>query len=142
MDRSIETLSGWNAATARRVFVRGLEISASIGVYRHERETPQPVLISIDLLVDSGAEARTIVYAPPLREDDPAARDVVCYESLSNMVRDIITAGHIDYVETLAERIAARCLEDDRILEASIKVEKPKAIPGAETAGVEILRRR
>ena len=142
MNRPTETLSGWKAAAARRVFVRGLKVDAFIGVHPHEYEAPQPVVIDIDLVVASGAQARTIVYAPPLREGDPAVRDVVCYESLSNMVREILGGGHTDYVETLAERIADRCLEDDRVLEASIKVEKPKAIPGAESAGVEILRRR
>lgn len=142
MERPLETLSGWNAASARRVFVRGLEIAASIGVHPHEHQAAQPVLIGIELLVDSGAHARTIVYAPPLREGDPAARDVVCYESLSNMVRDLVAHGHIDYVETLAERIAENCLRDDRVVEAIIRVEKPKAIAGAASAGVEIVRRR
>ena len=42
--------------------------------------------------------------------------------------------------ETLAERIAAMCLEHPMILAARISVEKPNAIDTAEGAGVEILR--
>ncbi len=137
-----ETLAGWRAATARRVFLRSLRLEASIGVHPHERRARQPVVLSLDLRVDDGARAERVLYAPPPQPSETVARSVVCYESLSGMVRDIIADGHIDYVETLAERVAARCLEDDRVLEVSVTVEKPQAIPGAEAAGVEIRRRR
>ena len=44
--------------------------------------------------------------------------------------------------ETLAERIAIACFEDNRVLSARIRVEKLHAMPGAESAGVEIERTR
>lgn len=140
--KPIETLAGWRAAQARRVFVRDLRLDASIGVHAHERAQSQPVVVSIDLQVDDGAAAERIVYSPPPQGSEAVTRSVVCYESLSNMVADLLAEGHIDFVETLAERIAARCLADDRVTEVTVRVEKPDAIAAAAAVGVEIVRRR
>ena len=48
----------------------------------------------------------------------------------------------INLVETLAERIAAQCLEDHRILVAKVRVEKLDVMPDASAVGVEIERHR
>lgn len=138
-------LAGWRAASARRVFLNALTLDAEIGVHPHERGAAQPVILDIELLVlpsDAVGPAPRIVFAPPARPDDPAARDVVCYEALARMAKDIAQSGHIDYVEALVERIAERCLEDGRVIEAFVRAVKPQAIAGAAGAGVEILRRR
>ncbi|MBX2856753.1 MAG: dihydroneopterin aldolase [Rhodobacteraceae bacterium] len=137
-----ETLDGWRHADDRWVRLTELALNASIGVHTHELETPQEILISIELRVGPSTATSALVFSPPLRPNDPGARDVVCYEALSNAVADIIAAGHIDYVETLAERIALRCLQDDRVLEVGVRVEKPSAILAAKTAGVELRLRR
>lgn len=142
MHKPIETLAGWRAASARRVFVRDLRVEALIGVHPHERREAQPVVVSLDLQVDDGAAAERLIFTPPPQPHEAVARTVVCYESLSNMVTALLDEGHIDYVETLAERIAARCLEDDRVIEVAVRIEKPRAIASAAAAGVEILRRR
>ncbi|MEO1292647.1 MAG: dihydroneopterin aldolase [Pseudomonadota bacterium] len=142
MNKPQETLTGWRSAVARRVFLKGLRVDASIGVYAHERLAPQPVVISLDLQVMPHRGDDRLVYTPPLTEGDRAARDIVCYDSLSKMVVSLATDGHTDYVETLAERIAERALEDDRIVEIAVTVEKPNAIEAATGAGVEIVRRR
>ena len=45
-------------------------------------------------------------------------------------------------IETLAERIAAACFEDIRVISVRVRVEKLHALTGAESAGVEIERMR
>lgn len=131
-----------SVAGLRRVFFRDLRIDASIGVHPHELAQAQPIVVSLDLRVAPAREGAHLLYTPPPREGDALARDVVCYESLSNMVRKVAAAGHIDYVETMCEVVAAHCLEDDRVLEVTVRIEKPQAISDAEAAGVEIVRRR
>lgn len=115
----------------RRVFVRDLELTAKIGVHRHERRRPQAVRINIDLTVaESGAPA------------DDRIDSVVDYEAVVVGVKTIAAAGHINLVETLAERIAGLCLEDRRVLIARVRVEKPNVLADAASVGVEIERRR
>ena len=115
----------------RRVFVRDLELTAKIGVHRHERRRPQAVRINIDLTVaESGAPA------------DDRIDSVVDYEAVVVGVKTIAAAGHINLIETLAERIAGLCLEDRRVLIARVRVEKPNVLADAASVGVEIERRR
>ncbi|MCF8480620.1 MAG: dihydroneopterin aldolase [Rhodospirillum sp.] len=114
----------------RHLFVNGLELMARIGVYPQEREAPQRIRISINLCVrEDGAD--------PGDDID----NVVSYETLVTGTRAIVTEGHVNLVETLAERIAALALSDPRVVEARVRVEKPDIFPETESVGVEILRR-
>lgn len=117
------------ALAIRHVFVRNLEMLAHIGVHGHEHGKPQPIRINLDLAVEDAAEP------------EDRLEKVVDYEAITNKVRDIVAKGHINLAETLAERIAQACFEDPRVKSARVRVEKLHAVPGAESAGVEIERR-
>ena len=114
----------------RHVFLRDMVLQASIGWYAHEHGVTQRVRINIDLGVEEDTDT-----------SDHLSR-VVSYETVAADVRAIAAAGHIKLVETLAERIAAACLADPRVLFAHVQVEKPDVFPDAAAAGVAIVRRR
>lgn len=118
------------AARIAHVFIRNLEVLAQIGIHGHERDKAQPVRINVDLSVRESAE-----------KTDKLDR-VVDYETVTAKIRTIIARGHINLAETLAERIAQAALEDKRVLAVRVRVEKLHALPGAESAGVEIERVR
>jgi dihydroneopterin aldolase len=67
---------------------------------------------------------------------------VVDYEAIVNRVRAIVAAGHVQLVETLAERLAESCLSDQRVLSARVRVEKLDVFADAASAGVEVERRQ
>ena len=118
------------ARAIRHVFIRNLELAAHIGIHGHEQGKPQPVRINVDLAVEDAA----------VLEDK--LDQVVDYEAITNRIRAIVSAGHINLAETLAERIAQTCFADARVKSAWVRVEKLHALPGAESAGVEIERER
>ncbi len=115
---------------ANRILIRDLELTASIGVYAHERRARQRVRINIELSVRDEGDPR----------DDLG--NVVCYQAIVDGVKAIIADGHVALVETLAERIAGRCLDDPRAEAVRVRVEKLDAIPEAAAVGVEIERLR
>jgi len=114
----------------RHVFIRNLELPAQIGVWRHEHGKQQPVRINVDLAVEDLID---------LGDD---LTKVVDYGVIEDKIRAIIGEGHIRLIETLAERIAAACFDDERVKTARVRVEKLHALPNAESAGVEIERTR
>lgn len=118
-----------DAGTAiRHVFIRDLVLDCSIGVHAFEKTGPQRVRINLDLAV---------------REDRPIEDhigNVVCYEAIVSGIRALVAAGHVNLVETLAERIAALCLDDPRVRIARIRVEKLDVFADATSVGVEIER--
>lgn len=128
--RVVEPLRIADARRAvRHVFVRDLVLSCSIGVHVHEKDSHQRVRVNLDLAVGEGDQ--------PLGDD---IQNVVCYEAIVKGVRAITQRGHINLVETLAEDIAAMCLEDRRVQSVRVRVEKLDVIPDATSVGVEIER--
>lgn len=117
------------AQSLRHVFVRDLRLDARIGIYDREMQGEQPIRVNIDL---------TVLEA--VADIDDQITNVVCYEDVVKQVEAIVEGGHINLVETLAERIAASCLEDKRVKVARVRVEKLNAIENAESVGVEIER--
>lgn len=118
-----------NAARGlRHVFVNRLAVSARIGIHPHERAAAQTIWVSLDAAVAEGEAGPDSIA------------DVVCYEAMSNKVDDIIAQGHIDLVETLADRIADALLVDRRIRQLRVQVEKPDAIDRAQSVGIAIER--
>lgn len=116
---------------ARRVFVRDLLLDALIGIYPEERVKSQKILINLELWVaETPGE-------PPRSYDE-----VVCYELLVKRTKALLAEGHVDLVETLAEKLASLCLADERVLRTRVRVEKPEVIAEAAGVGVEIERRR
>jgi 7,8-dihydroneopterin aldolase/epimerase/oxygenase len=108
-----------------KVFVTGLKVQAEIGVYKHEIGRVQPLVVDVELEVPS-------VHADRLSE-------TLNYETILEAARAIAGDGHIELVETFAERLARACLTDLRVTRARVRVEKPLALaPDAVAAGVEI----
>lgn len=108
------------ATVSTRCFVRDLVLHALVGVYDHERAKPQRIRINLDL----------DVTVPGITGEDAV-----------NAVREVVGSGHVTLIETLAERIAERCLSDARIRAAKVRVEKLDVFPDA-IVGVEIERAR
>jgi dihydroneopterin aldolase len=115
----------------RRVFVRELELMASVGVYEMERRYEQRVIVSVDLQVVDDYDGQS---------DNLSA--VLDYGAVVGGIRAIVEGGHTNLLETLAERIAARCLADLRVVRAVVRLEKPDIVPGCRTVGIEIVRDR
>ena len=117
------------AAGLRHVFVRDLVLECNIGVHQHEKGRTQRVRINLDLGVLEGYAAH-----------QDRLENVVCYEDIVAKVRAIVADGHVNLAETLAERIAALCLQDPRCRSARVRVEKLDVFAEASSVGIEIER--
>lgn len=110
-----------------RIFVRDLVLPCAIGVYDEEQGIFQKVGFTVEAEVASGVR--------PIGDD---IATVPSYDDIVKAVRAIVAAGHINLVETLAERVARACLADRRIARVRVRVEKLERGPAA--VGVEIVR--
>jgi dihydroneopterin aldolase len=118
-------MSGKARTAMTKVFVTGLRVQAEIGVHRHEIGRVQPLVLDVELDVPTAGAGRL--------------SETLNYETILQAARDIAAGGHIELVETFAERLAAACLADPRVTRARVRVEKPLALqPDAVAAGVEL----
>ncbi len=112
-----------------RVFVTGLRVQAEIGVYRHEIGKLQPLSVDVELDIPTAGAARLA--------------ETFNYETILSAARAIAEEGHIELVETFADRLARACMADVRVTRARVRVEKPLALaPDAVAAGAEIVLER
>lgn len=113
----------------RHVFVRDLEVETEIGIHPREKHIAQRIIINVDLAISE----------TPVKDTDRYS-DVVCYEQVVTRVRAFAAGGHVNLLETMAERIAAACLEDPRVLSARVRIEKPDIFDDCHSVGIEIER--
>lgn len=130
--KSIFRLLRGESVPAMRIFVRGLQIQASIGVHPHEYEATQPVIIDVEL--DMGDM--------PSPKDD-RLHETLDYGLVAEKAEEIALEAHVQLVETLAARIADWAISaDPRVQACAVRISKPQALLKAEAAGVEVVRRR
>src|SRR6185369_812446 len=90
-----------------KVFVRGLQVDAEIGVYEHELHRRQPLLVDVELDVAAGGWRHLA--------------DTVNYEHVAEAARRVAASGHIGLVESFAERLAQACFAEPRVLRARVR---------------------
>lgn len=112
-----------------KIFIKDLTTNIIIGVNELERTKPQPVIInlSFDHNLKSAGKKDSL-------------EDSISYSSVSDKVLAYAETAHTKTVEALAHGIAELCLKEFNLKEIRVKVEKPLAIKGAVSAGVEIKR--
>jgi 7,8-dihydroneopterin aldolase/epimerase/oxygenase len=114
-----------------RITVTGIEVFAHHGVLPHERELGQRFVVDLTLDLDLGGAAAS---------DDVA--DTVHYGELAGDVAALVAADPVDLIETVADRVARRCLDDVRVQACEVTVHKPAAPLPVVAAEVAVTVRR
>jgi dihydroneopterin aldolase/D-erythro-7,8-dihydroneopterin triphosphate epimerase len=114
-----------------RIHIKEILLRAIVGINPDERINKQDVVISITMHVDLSTACKS---------DDVA--DTVDYKSVKKRVATLVETSQFFLIEKLAQAIADVCLEDDRVMQVDVVVEKPGALRFARTVGVEITRSR
>lgn len=110
-----------------RIFVHDYVLEVEIGVHHNEKGVTQRVRFSVDIDVTPNRQAL---------EDD--IERTLNYDYVINGIKAIISRGHINLVETLAEDVAQHCLAHPRTARVTVSIEKLDKDPGA--VGVKVVR--
>ena len=115
--------------TTDRIHITGLRVECIIGINDWERVTKQEVVIDITLQVDLTKPG-----------DSDEIEDTVNYRDISKAVQAHGEASSYGLIEAMARNIATICLESEAVTRADVSVQKPGALRGADSVGVEISR--
>jgi len=113
-----------------KVIVENLEIETIIGIYEHERNTPQKVVLDLELF-------RSIAEAAKSENID----DALNYHALTNELKTLVGESKCLLIETLAEKITHYILENYELAYVKLTLRKPDALEGSTNVGVVIERR-
>src|SRR3989338_9544775 len=111
-----------------KILLRDLSLECLIGIHSHERVKKQKIFLSVTLYTDIKTSAQS---------DD--VKDTIDYDQLSQSLIKMVGESRFFLIETLAERIALLCLEDQRVLQVKVTLDKPQAVSSARSAAIEIV---
>lgn len=111
------------------VFLRGLRIETTIGIYDWEKQIKQPVILDLEMGADvaQGAASDRI-------------EDALDYKRVAKRLKEFVGGSRYELVETLAERCAALLREEFGIPWLRLSVNKIGAVSDATDVGVIIER--
>lgn len=113
------------------VFISGIRVGTTIGVYDHERDITQDLIIDLELGCDTKKAGASDNF-----------EDALDYDAISRRTYDFIRGTDYFLLETVAEALAAVLLKEFGIQEISIRITKPGAVAIADAVGVQITRNR
>ena len=111
------------------IFIEGLEIETIIGVYEHERDIKQKVMLDIEM---------TLPESDASSSDD--LRHTVDYDAVSKLVTSYVIDTQYQLIESLAEQVASLVLGAFATDSLKLKLSKPGAVKNAKSVGLIIQR--
>jgi dihydroneopterin aldolase len=99
-----------------RIDLTGIEVWARHGALPAEKAEDQPFVVDVAVFVDTRKAAAS---------DD--LDDTIDYGELADAIHDLVGGESHNLIETVADRIADRVLEDPRIGRVTVTVHKPQA---------------
>ena len=114
-----------------KVFIQGLEVETIIGVYASEKLAPRPLILDLQLGVDTKPAAAS-----------DRVRDALDYQAVKDFVTKFVQTERVDLLETLAERLARKLFEEFPLDSVHLRITKPGAVTGVKAVGVVIERQR
>ncbi|MDC1311041.1 dihydroneopterin aldolase [Burkholderiales bacterium] len=111
----------------RKIFLKDMAVSLSIGIHDFEKIKKQNVLINVELDVD-----------PNIRVLEDTIAETVDYDFLRSSVMNLSDSGHFHLQETFCEKILELCLGKDGVIAAKVSSEKTDVYPDCASVGFEI----
>ncbi|GAA6153826.1 dihydroneopterin aldolase [Pseudoteredinibacter isoporae] len=111
------------------VFIEGLCVDATIGVFDWERKIKQRLRIDLEMAWDIRQAAST--------DDLQYALD---YKAVSDRISEHVAGTEYELLESLAEELSELLLNDFSISWLRMKLSKPGAVPTASNVGLLIER--
>jgi len=114
------------------IHLKDIKLQAIIGTKPEERDRKQDIVLNIALTYDASQAIKT---------DD--LHDALDYERLMQKIAGLVESSRFFLLEKLASAILTVNMQDDRVLAANIRVDKPQALSHfAQSVGIELSQTR
>ena len=118
-------------AQTTTIHIKDLTLKTIVGIFDWERIKKQTVVINIWM----GYDARMAIKTDKIEH-------AVDYKAITKRILKEISASRFYLIEKLAQSVVNIVLEDRKVLEVLVRVDKPGALRFARSVSVEIAKRR
>ncbi len=107
----------------RKILISNLIIQASVGVYEHEKQFKQKIIVNVELLLSNDSE--------PKQDYLESTQD---YSQFRRCLIDIIESQHFQLLETLVEKIHSTLMINTYVIGAKVNISKPTIFNDCEVS--------
>ena len=107
----------------RKILINNLIIHASVGVYEHEKQNKQKIIVNVELLLSNDSE--------PKHDNLVSTQD---YSQFRKCLIDIIQSQHFQLLELLVEKIHSTLMINSYVIGAKVNISKPDIFDNCEVA--------
>ena len=107
----------------RKILISNLTIQASVGVYEHEKQFKQKIIVNVELLLSKDSE--------PEQDNLESTQD---YSQFRKCIIDIILSQHFQLLEILVEKIHSTLMTNTFVIGAKVNISKPDIFNDCEVA--------
>lgn len=109
------------------IHITDLKISTLIGTNDWERTKKQQVVLNIQVSYDASEAVKS-----------DSITDALDYKTLKKQIIAFVENSHYGLLEKLTQEILTLILQNKRILSATVRIDKPKALRFAKSVAVEM----
>tara|TARA_B110001454_G_scaffold33127_1_gene32451 strand:- start:465 stop:833 length:369 start_codon:yes stop_codon:yes gene_type:complete len=111
------------------IFIEGIKCYSIIGINNWEKNTKQPLIIDINLLMKKID-----------KKNKDTIDETINYKSISYSIKKLVEKNKYELIETIGKDIALLCLKNKKVIQAKVKINKPNALKISNNVGVIITR--
>ncbi|MFK7814750.1 MAG: dihydroneopterin aldolase [Gammaproteobacteria bacterium] len=111
------------------IFLRDLEIYATIGIFEWEKRIKQKVRIDLEMGTDIAKAAAS-----------DAIEDTLDYKSISKRIIQFVEDSRYELIETMIEKVSEILIYEFNIPWVKVTISKPGAVRGSRDVGITIER--
>ena len=111
--------------------ITNLRLRTIIGINEWERDVKQDVIINITLEFNADRAAQS-----------DNIKDTVDYKTLTKKVIKTVEASQFNLLESLTQTILNIAIEDKKVLNATVRIDKPQALRFADSVSIEMSRKQ
>ena len=107
----------------RKILINNLIIQASVGVYEHEKQFKQKIIVNVELLLSNDSK--------PKQDNLESTQD---YSQFRKSLIDIIQSLLFQLLDTLVEKIHWTLMINTYVIGAKVNISKPNIFNDCEVA--------
>lgn len=111
------------------IFLRDLEVDATIGIFEWEKRIKQKVRIDLEMAADTAKAATS-----------DSIEDTLDYKAISKRIIQFVEDSQYELIETMIEKVAEILLKEFHIPWVRVTISKPAAVRGSRDVGITIER--
>ena len=107
----------------RKILISNLTLQGSVGVYEHEKQNKQKIIVNVELLLSNDSE--------PKLDNLESTQD---YSQFRKCLIDIIQSQHFQLLEILVEKIHSTLMINSYVIGVKVNISKPNIFNDCEVA--------